>query len=494
MLPFISILVACIGVLLRHADAQTAATTPAPVTIGGPGPDIAYAIATHPTEPGTVFLTGTFAGTANFPTSSTGSISLTATEGTPGDAFVARLDADGFYAWAVVLALGEDPSPQRPDSHTRGLDIAVNGAGTHVYVVGDYRSSDITASGRDGFLVQMDADNGVVVWDRRARGEGDALVAIVAVATDDTHGGVVVAGHFGSATVQFGSTQTSEGSTHTLDNFGGTAADRGMDIFLAYYHEGMIQWVPRIGGSSDQILGLHNGGSSSGSHLIEGPGKPLTIDADGNTYLVGSFLSCELFFETSTALEYTLCAEDRFDGFALKVDITGTLQWSEHLGDWWGGASGAMQGHDYATAVALDGSGGVYVSGSFETQTFRVGGSGAGSLGVSYAGEGEPFVAKLAAADGAPQWLTQLGGKQVCLYMHACMDVWMCVARMSASITTNTALTDSLTHQHWNHRTTASSGWWWIHPSAPCTSPASSATSSPPCPAPLSTRWGGASS
>jgi hypothetical protein len=387
--------------LAQHAAGQTtAATTPAPHTLGGAGTDIAYASAAHPTDPGTLFLAGSFSGLLQFPTSATTSILLDAAPSTTnGEGFVARLKEDGFYAWAVKLEYGQDPTTQREDPNTRALGLAVDGDGEHLYVVGDYRTNNI---GRDGFLVQMDAMSGETNWDALARGDGETDTAIVGVAFDDERGEVLVAGQFGSRSME---AFRANGGPDIANVEVSSPNPPGSDIFLARFDaaEREVVWVKGLGGSSNEMLGMF-GIPGVAPPLVEGPGRPLAVDSHGNAYLVGSSTSSDLYYDSSPIYSGSAPSDGlpATEGFVIKVNLFGNLLFSNTFGD------GSAGGDDFAIAVAVDSSDDVYVGGVFGGPGFQ-----AGALGVTYAGEGEPFVAKLAAADGTVQWLTQLGGKKV---------------------------------------------------------------------------------
>jgi hypothetical protein len=108
---------------------------------------------------GSVFLTGDFAGTAQF-----GDIVLTASG--EKDAFVCKLDAGGNFLWASRAGGCDD---------TMGMSIALDSAG-NCYIAGlfsgsaTFGSTTLVSQGyEDAFLARLDVD-GNFIWARRAGG------------------------------------------------------------------------------------------------------------------------------------------------------------------------------------------------------------------------------------------------------------------------------------------------------------------------------------
>lgn len=125
----------------------------------------------------------------------------------------------------------------------------------------------------------------------------------------------------------------------------------------------------------------------------------LTVDQDGNAYVVGMTNSPDDFPISTDAPQPTLgngiCnvgSTERYcyDGFATKLTSVGTLAWSTFLG---GSAD------DLANGVAVDGAGNAYVIGSTESQSFPV------TSGVAQANKGlndDAFLVKLGAGSAQP--------------------------------------------------------------------------------------------
>ncbi len=125
----------------------------------------------------------------------------------------------------------------------------------------------------------------------------------------------------------------------------------------------------------------------------------LTVDKDGNAYVVGMTNSPD-DFPVSTdapqpALGNGICnvgSTERYcyDGFATKLTAAGALAWSTYLG---GSAD------DLANGVAVDGNGNAYVVGSTESQSFPV------TNGVAQSSKGlndDAFLVKVGTGSAQP--------------------------------------------------------------------------------------------
>lgn len=172
----------------------------------------------------------------------------------------------------------------------------------------------------------------------------------------DASGNVYITGYF-EGTTTFGTTSISSAG--------------GYEIFLAKYNSsGVLQWVQKAGGVSDDIA------------------YGIGVDATGNVYLTGSF------FGTATFGSTPVTSAGDTDIFLAKYNNTGTLQWIQKAGG---------TGGDRAEAIALDASGNVYISGAFiGTATFGV-------TPKTSAGSTDIFMAKYNSA-GAVQWVQSAGG------------------------------------------------------------------------------------
>lgn len=123
----------------------------------------------------------------------------------------------------------------------------------------------------------------------------------------------------------------------------------------------------------------------------------MTTDADGNSYLAGSFYAMATFSNLPP-----VTAGLQGDLFVAKYDAAGTALWVAHTGG---------DSFDEAMAVSVDGAGNVYITGYFQSTNIDF---GAGPLVRS--GLTDIFVAKYN-ADGEFQWANRYGSNSTQLEM-----------------------------------------------------------------------------
>ena len=103
-------------------------------------------------------------------------------------------------------------------------------------------------------------------------------------------------------------------------------------------------------------------------------GRDSVVDENGNVYITGTIGG------TATFGDYTLTASGSSDIYVAKMSSNGEWLWAHKAG---GG------GFDYGSAIALDESGYIYITGNFRyTASF-------GAITVSTSSKTEMFVAKL---------------------------------------------------------------------------------------------------
>jgi hypothetical protein len=156
-------------------------------------------------------------------------------------------------------------------------------------------------------------------------------------------------------------------------NLGGqdfTSTGDASDIFLASYTDkGVHRWSRQFGGM----------GRDSGEYL--------QVDASGNIYLTGEFSGTADFGGG-------LMASKGIDAFVASFTGAGVHRWSRG----YGGTS-----TDSGAGVAVDGSGNVYLIGSFRVSAAFGGGD------LTSKGKADTFVASFS-PDGAHRWSKPLGG------------------------------------------------------------------------------------
>lgn len=368
---------------------------------GGPNYEVEESIATD--SQGYVYITGRFSETANF-----GSISLTSSGNS--DTFVAKLDTNGNWLWAIKA--GGSGSEE-------GLGIAVDG-NSNIYITGVFNNTatfgatSLNSSGNsDIFVAKLDT-NGNWLWARRAGGsnlDGGRGVAI------DINANVYLTGCF-EGTANFGSTSlTSSGNwgifAAKLDSngnwiwavqSGGGTYNVGYDIVVDSdsncYLTGRIigdtnfgtVYLSSSGGSDVFVAKLDSNGnwlwakSAGGTGSEEGYG--IAVDNAANVCLIGVFTGIAIFGSVS------LYSSGEQDVFCAKLDTNGNWLWARSAG-------GAAR--EYGYGIDIDSEANLYVCGTF------LGAATFGPHSLTSIGIRDVFVAKLD-ANGDWLWVKQAGG------------------------------------------------------------------------------------
>jgi len=281
------------------------------------------------------------------------------------DAFVVKVNADGTgLAYATFLG-----GSGWEWSHA----IAVDGAGS-AYVTGHTGSSDfpITAGAfdtshngvYDAFVVKVNAGGTGLAYATFLGGSGPDYGRAIAV---DGAGSAYVTGHTPSS------------------DFPTTAG--AFDTSYNGYQDAFVVKVNATG------TGLAYATFLGGSHYDYGYG--IAVDGAGSAYVTGETLSSD-FPTTAGAFDtsYNLS-----DAFVVKVNASGAgLAYATFLG-----GSYADEGN----AVAVDGAGSAYVTGSTSSSDFP---TTVGAFDTSHNGRGDAFVVKVNAGGTGLAYATFLGG------------------------------------------------------------------------------------
>ncbi|WP_294819098.1 T9SS type A sorting domain-containing protein [uncultured Flavobacterium sp.] len=285
---------------------------------------------------GNSYLTGNFRGTITL-----GTTTFTAAE-LATDIFIAKLDSAGQIMWAQHAA-GQQYNWAVPK------DITVDQSGNS-YITGAFKYNYAVTFGANlltgdggGFVAKLDT-SGAFLWSVKADGisAGDEFAMGIAV---DGDGNSYFTGQFFD-TATFGtSALVSSGST---------------DIFVAKLSsQGQYVWVTQAGGQ-DPVGDTANG---------------IAVDGSGNCYLSGSFSGLASFGNIA------LNSAGLRDIFVAKINSEGQFLWASRAG---GG------GHDYGYDMVSDSSGSVYITGNCGSLTAEFGNT---VLNISGAAEG--YIARL---------------------------------------------------------------------------------------------------
>ena len=113
----------------------------------------------------------------------------------------------------------------------------------------------------------------------------------------------------------------------------------------------------------------------------------IAVDGSGNTYLTGRFQGADLYSPALTRIGSS-------DVYAIKMDSTGSVVWAKNFG----GAGAAA----YGNAIAVDGSGNVYLGGKFGSANLT-------TPALTSIGANDPFAIKLNSS-GVLVWAMNFGG------------------------------------------------------------------------------------
>ncbi|QKG59233.1 gliding motility-associated C-terminal domain-containing protein (plasmid) [Hymenobacter sp. BRD128] len=317
---------------------------------------------------GNRYVTGIFQGNIQF-----GATTLS-TNSLYSDVFVAKIDPAGNYLWA--LRAGD------PSSNEIGTAIALDASG-NVYVTGIFRGSSITfgtttlpntslySNAGDVFVVKL-TSSGQYLWAVGAKGESEERSGGIAL---DSQGNVFVAGSFESPQLLLGS--------FTLQNATATTVVNRGDAFIAKLDAaGKWLWAVRSGGDNTD-------GAAS-----------IAVDASGNAYSTGFIRSRSADFGS-----ITLTHPDGVAAYVTKISPTGVYLWAVSAG-----GTGIYE--DSGADIALDGNGGVFVTGTFQNYQAFFGPTSLtnrGNTPLTNTGTSDVFVARLDEA-GKWRWAVSAGG------------------------------------------------------------------------------------
>ena len=340
--------------------------------LGGSGGDYSQAIAVDAS--GNAYVTGS-TNSSNFPTTA-GVPQLAYGSGTY-DVFVTKLNASG-TALVYSTYLGGSGADE-------AWSIALDGSG-NAYVAGYTESGNFpTTAGAyqhaygggpfDGFVTKLNAAGTALIYSTYLGGNG--FDNVLGIATDGS-GNAYVTGVTG-----YGNFPTTAGAYQT-------GSGGGYDAFVTKLNAA----------GSALVYSTFLGGSG------EDDGSSIAVDSGGNAYVAGSTASSD--YGTTPGAYQTGYGGGTFDAFVTKLNASGTAAiYSTYLG---GG------GRDEALAIAVDGSGNAYVTGT--TAYFLIGSTAyydfptsGGAPQTNYAGgASDAFVTKLNATGTALVYSTFLGG------------------------------------------------------------------------------------
>ena len=308
---------------------------------------------------GNVYVVGAFNGL----TLESGSVVLNDpdTSSNTENQFVMKFNSSGVVQWGKVLGM------------VRGSDVSVSS--NKVYVVGNFvaQGSSVvfgattltSVSTRDMFVTRLDPSDGSFVWANRF---GTSTPTDFSSADTDSSGNLLITGLFVGPTIQFGNlAPLNNASTGTSDVFVVKINDSGTPV-----------WSLRGGGAGDEE------GASIDASSQEISLMPIMYGASA-TY-------------GSTTMTRTTAANTRAIAL-VEISSSGSVAGASIVadGDVWGGA------------IAVDSSGGKYLSGTF------TGSANLRGVTRTAVGDSDAFLMKITSS-GSLQWLRSVGNAQATYY------------------------------------------------------------------------------
>ena len=301
---------------------------------GGSGKESAESVSTL--GDGSSIATGYYNGTATF--GAAGNLTSAGSK----DIFIAKVNSNGIYQWAVSAgSTGSDT----------GFSVSSLSDGSSI-ITGDYTNTssfgaagNLTSAGSNDIFIAKVNSNGIFQWATTAGGT--------------------------AADVGYGISTLGDGSSLITGNIRGTATfgaagdittAGSRDIFIAKVDSnGAYQWAVSAGGASNDY------------------GKGISALSDGSSIITGYYQGTATFGAAGD-----LTSNGNQDGFIAKVDSNGLFQWAVSVG-------GSDSDYGYEVSALSDGS--LLVIGNYEgTATF-------GSTTLTSSGNNEIFIARLN-ADG----------------------------------------------------------------------------------------------
>ena len=313
---------------------------------------------------GNVYVAGYYTGTVQL-----GATTLTVSGNVPAwttRSFMAKLDANGIYQWAIDF----DGYVQQHETRLLAVDAAGNAylAGTYTGPSATFGPFQLTCTaGASSLYILKVAPNGTYLWARQA---ADSNMGAHGLAVDWA-GSVYVSGAFNTASTTFGNiTLQNIKSGHTIACVAKLAAN------------GTWQWATQ---------------TVAGSYASEGDyAQSVAVDSQGNTYIAGSFGASTITLGSITLTNNTPYGFTS-DAFVAKLDTTGQWVWGHRMGS---------PGYDGIQDIAVDANDDVvmlgYMHGPLDTNSWV--------QPTSSSGYFELFVARLTAA-GAARWAASAGGQ-----------------------------------------------------------------------------------
>ncbi len=334
--------------------------------LGGIQGSDAYTIAVDAT--GNVFTTGDFWGTADF---DPGAGTFNLTSAGELDIFISKLDASGNFAMAISMG-----GPSIDFGSSIAFDVSGN-----VYATGIFQDTadfwpgggviNLISAGDYEVFIAKYSSNLFFSWAKSIAGTSSEQANSILV---NASGNIHITGRF-SGTADF-----NPGS----GTFNLTPVSSNPDIFISKLDlNGNFVWAKQMGGSGHDVGWLS------------------VVDASGHIYTTGRFRETSDFDPGPGT--FNLTSMGNSDIFISKLDINGNFVWAKGMG----GIS-----EDKGYSIAVDGSGNVYSTGSFNgTVDFD---PDTGSFNLTSSGGTDIFVHKIIQCTTPSASISPAGAATIC--------------------------------------------------------------------------------
>jgi hypothetical protein len=334
---------------------------------GSTGSDQATGVAVD--GAGNVVVAGGFEGTVDFDPSNTGVQNRSSHGG--GDIFVAKLDTNGNFVFAVTVGGGDSD---------RAEGVALDAAG-NIYSTGSYRGNVDFNFGSGTSILAGSANANAFVWKITAAGgfgfaqqtgrpvDTGASAFGTDIAVDAT-GNIYTCGGFGGGTVDFNPNPQIQNLLTTTGMFDAYVSKIGAD--------GVYQFAKQYRGLNANPL---NGSIDSAT------ANGIAVDAGGNIFVAGSFFGT-VDVDPGDATLPVSSSGGTNDCFVLKLKPDGSLDTNRRIG--------GPFGTDLALDIAVASDNTVFVTGAFTgTVDFDPSGGGTFFMTSNSASKEDIFVLQL---------------------------------------------------------------------------------------------------
>jgi hypothetical protein len=347
--------------------------------------DYDYAFDVANDASGNVYMVGRFMGASI----TFGSTTLTNSTTGKTDIFIVKYDGSGNVLWAKSVGGNNDDG---------ATDVATDASG-NVFMTGWFETASITfgsttltnnSSGdtTDIFIVKYNS-SGTVLWAKKAGGTNNDYTSGICT---DASGNVLISGHYHSNPITLAPiTLTNSGSSDALiakydangninwatktggssaDFTSGVAADASGNAYLTGYFSNFLLLGGTLAsaGGSDIFIGKFNpttggvtwGRRAGGTNFDYSTG--IRVDAVGNVYLTGYYLSGSATFDTISLTNPF--ATSTSDFFIAKYNTNGNVYWAKSAGG---------SGQDHSTGLCIDNAGNGYLTGYYNSPTMVLG-------------------------------------------------------------------------------------------------------------------------